>query len=374
MDINYSVINSDEKAIFKMRSLYKKYGYTQFKMSKFEEYDLYVRNKDFLVSENIITFTDTDGKLMALKPDVTLSIIKNTECKCGQVQKVFYDENVYRVSKGTNSFKELMQVGLECIGDIDTYNIFETIMLAAKSLESISDSYVLDISNMDIVLTIINDLGLDNKSRREIIKCIGEKNIHEIIEICEENNVAPNKMECLVKLVSLYGDTDHIIEELKSLSSTECSKAVNELEQIISLIKKSGFYDKIRIDFSVISDNHYYNGFVFKGFIEGLSSWILSGGQYDNLMKKMRINSGAVGFAVYLDMLERFENTDSQYDVDNILLYDNDTSIFDLNNAIDGIVEYGESVLASRIVPENITYKKLMKFCGNGGEIIEVNA
>ena len=73
-------------------------------MSKFEEYDLYTRNKDFLVSDSIITFTDTSGALMALKPDVTLSIIKDSADVDGSVKKVYYNENVYRVSKGTQSF------------------------------------------------------------------------------------------------------------------------------------------------------------------------------------------------------------------------------------------------------------------------------
>ena len=91
-DIN--VLENDEKAIFTLRALYQKYGYKQYKMSKFEEYDLYVRNKDFLVSENVITFTDTDGKLLALKPDVTLSIIKNTEDYRDSVQKDYYNENL----------------------------------------------------------------------------------------------------------------------------------------------------------------------------------------------------------------------------------------------------------------------------------------
>ena len=75
--INDKLLKSDERALLTLRSLYKAYGYLPFKMSKFEEYDLYVRNKDFLVSDSIITFTDTAGKLLALKPDVTLSIIKN---------------------------------------------------------------------------------------------------------------------------------------------------------------------------------------------------------------------------------------------------------------------------------------------------------
>ena len=106
-------MKKDEAAACEMRRLYRSYGYTQFKMSRFEEYDLYVRNKDFLISDNIITFNDTDGRLMAMKPDVTLSIIKNSEYKKGCVQKVYYNENVYRVPKGSRSFKEIMQVGLE---------------------------------------------------------------------------------------------------------------------------------------------------------------------------------------------------------------------------------------------------------------------
>ena len=93
-----ALLKREERAVFELRSLYQKYGYRQYKMGKFEEYDLYVRNKDFLVSDGIITFTDTNGRLMALKPDVTLSIIKNSTDAPGCLHKVYYNENVYRIS------------------------------------------------------------------------------------------------------------------------------------------------------------------------------------------------------------------------------------------------------------------------------------
>ncbi len=60
-----------------LRALYSKFGYRPYRMSKFEEYDLYAGNRSFLPSGGVITFTDTNGRLMALKPDVTLSIAKN---------------------------------------------------------------------------------------------------------------------------------------------------------------------------------------------------------------------------------------------------------------------------------------------------------
>ena len=104
MNISDKNLKAEERASFALRSLYAKYGYSQFKMSKFEEYDLYVRNKDFLISDGVITFTDTNGKLLALKPDVTLSIIKNCKDEDNSVQKMYYNENVYRVSGSTKSF------------------------------------------------------------------------------------------------------------------------------------------------------------------------------------------------------------------------------------------------------------------------------
>ena len=71
MSFDESILKNDEKAVFELRRLYKDSGYSQFKMSKFEEYDLYSENKDFLVSDGVITFNDTNGRLLALKPDVS---------------------------------------------------------------------------------------------------------------------------------------------------------------------------------------------------------------------------------------------------------------------------------------------------------------
>ena len=133
MNMSQLSLGFGEKVILALRSLYDGYGYTQYKMSKFEEYDLYARNKDFLISDGVITFTDTNGKLMALKPDVTLSIVKNSRDAVG-VQKLYYNENVYRISRGSQSFREIMQVGLECLGDIDDYCLTEVLFLAARSL------------------------------------------------------------------------------------------------------------------------------------------------------------------------------------------------------------------------------------------------
>ena len=79
MILNDNELLPSERAVYALRTLYLSFGYRRYKVSKFEEYDLYAENKSFLSDKSILTFTDTDGRLMALKPDITLSIIKNTK-------------------------------------------------------------------------------------------------------------------------------------------------------------------------------------------------------------------------------------------------------------------------------------------------------
>ncbi|MBQ3054709.1 MAG: ATP phosphoribosyltransferase regulatory subunit [Oscillospiraceae bacterium] len=363
------VLKYEEKAIFSLRALYQTYGYAQYKMSKFEEYDLYVRNKNFLVSDHIITFTDTDGKLMALKPDVTLSIIKNSKDITDSVQKVYYNENVYRVSKGTHSFKEIMQVGLECLGAVDSYCIFEVLKLACESLALISSDFVLDLSNLDIIAEVIDSLGVSDQARKNLLTCVGEKNLHSISAICAEEGVDGSRLR---RLVSTYGVPAEVLPVLHEIVPE--SPAVAQLETVLQALAHSGADANVRIDFSVVGDMNYYNGFVFKGFISGVASGVLSGGQYDNLMDKMGRKSRAIGFAVYLDLLEQLCETDREYDVDAVILYDDGADLAALFDAHKLLTSSGMRVTVQKSLPEKLRYKQLLKLQERGVEIIENHA
>lgn len=368
MKFSDDVIKNDEKAIFKLRTLYRKYGYKQYKMNKFEEYDLYLKNKDFLVSDGIITFNDTNGKLMALKPDVTLSIVKNS--RDGELNKLYYSENVYRLSHGTHLFKEIMQTGLECIGNIDIYNICEVVMLAAESLKAISGNFVLDISHMGFVSAILNSVCDDESVKDTIIDCIGKKNLHEIKEICKNNNINSKALE---KLVSTYGNGEKVLSELKEIAAEyNIADELYELETINKFLTCAGLGNKINFDFSIVNDMKYYSGVVFKGYIEEIYTSVLSGGEYTRLMRKMGKSSGAVGFAVYLDLLERLNTTDKKYDADSVILYDDGADAAQLFAAVKLIADGGASVIALKDA-SGVKYKQLLKFNGKGVEIIETN-
>ncbi len=363
-----TVLTNEEQVIFNLRSVYESYGYNRFKMSKFEEYDLYARNKDFLISDSVITFNDANGKLLALKPDVTLSIIKNSDDAKG-IKKVYYNENVYRVAKGTHSFKEIMQVGLECIGDIDGYCIAEVLLLAAKSLKSISETSVLDISHLGIVADIIDREAISADVKSKLVKCIGEKNEHDIVKLCEEAGIGDDCSAALCTLCNTYGAPQSVLAKLKSMSAVINPFMLSELEAVCLALENEGLGDMLHIDFSVVSDINYYNGIAFKGFVESVPDAVLSGGQYDRLMQKMGRKSGAIGFAVYIDLLQRLEVADKKHDVDTLLIYNEGCDIAKLLEAVATLGKDG-SVSAQKQIPDKFTYRRLMKFDGN--EVTEI--
>lgn len=354
--IDETLMSFEEKSAYKLRSVYKKYGYLPYKMGKFEEYELYVRNKDFLISDRVIAFNDTNGKLMALKPDVTLSIIKNGEDVKGVKQKVFYNENVYRVSENTHRFKEIMQTGLECIGDIDFYDVYETICLAAESLKVFSDNFCIEISNLDLVKTVITSVCDDRKFVSNAIEFISEKNSHDLQKLCEEYALDKNNTDKISTLVSVYGERNEVLSKLKKIFDLP---QIADMERLSKMLDNSLFSDKIRFDFSIVNDMNYYNGFVYRGFLDNVACGVLAGGQYDNMMKKMNRKSGAVGFAVYLDRIEDAIRGNDGFDVDYLIIYDDNTDMKKIIFAVNELVKAGFSVSAQKDIPENLRYKEI---------------
>ncbi len=346
-----SILKNEEAAVFALRALYKQYGYLPYKMSKFEDYEYYIRNKDFLVSDRIITFNDQSGRLLALKPDVTLSIIKNGEDTPGCKQKVYYNEHVYRISDSTHQFKEIMQAGLECVGDIDLYDIYEVVALAAQSLCLISPDFVLQISHQGILSGVLDCVCKDAAFQQAAIGFIAEKNTHDLNRLCESYGVdgAP-----LTKILSAYGPRDKVLTMLGDM------EGLRELQALSALLDGLPQSDNIIFDFSVVNNMNYYNGIVFQGYLSGICESVLAGGRYDKLMQKLDRKAGAVGFALYLDLLEQLPQKNRDYDVDVLLLYTPDTDKTLVAQTVSRLTAGGKTVSAQKSIPPKLRYKEVL--------------
>ena len=160
------VLGPQERLVLSLRGLYESYGYTRFPMRRFEEYALYLENKSFLTSESVLSFTNASGQLMALKPDVTLSIVKRARPERGQVEKLYYHESVYRLSATDHEFTEIGQLGVELLGDVDLYGACEVLRLAIESLRLTGADFVLDVSHMGFAGGLLGRRGAGRRTAR----------------------------------------------------------------------------------------------------------------------------------------------------------------------------------------------------------------
>lgn len=332
----------------RLEELCRKFGYAPYKMSRFEEYDLYVRNKDFLQSDRVITFSGPDGRLLAMKPDVTLSIIKNAPEGPGAVRKVHYRENVYRLDRDSGNFREILQAGLECVGDLGFYEIAEVAYLAAKCLEALGERTILSLSHVGLIRHALTVSGLPENLWKQALDCLRQKREQELRALCARTGADETLPLALLRARSL--------DDLEPLMEDE-NEAWQELRQIAALLQERGCGEWVRLDFSLGNDMKYYSGLVFKGYARGLPAHILSGGQYDRLLSQMGKDARAIGFAVYLDQLDRLEQDAEGYDADTLLLC-GDAAPAQILAAAE---QLPGTVLAAKEPPADRTWRRMAK-------------
>lgn len=309
MNYRMPALKPDERAALMLRGVYEQHGYKKYKMSRFEEYSLYVENKDFLSSDKVITFTDLNGRVMALKPDVTLSIIKNTKATRENNEKLYYIENVFRECKESHTYKEINQIGLELLGNVEIKGITEVVSLAISSLTAISSDCVLELSHMDFAVELLASFRISDNAKSELLRHIQNKNADGIKKVGEKIGLGVKEIETICLLPSLYGDArDTISRASKIATNDKMKKALDELRVIYDELEKSGNAGNVKIDLSILNDIDYYNGIIFRGYIKQLGRSVLAGGQYDSAMKKFGKDIGALGFAIYLNEVGMLED------------------------------------------------------------------
>jgi ATP phosphoribosyltransferase regulatory subunit len=190
---------------------------------------------------------------------------------------------------------------------------------------------------------------------------VEEKNIAGL----EKAGLEEKTLQALKALLSLSGPAAEVLPRLKeALAGLWDITALTRLEAILDAIEDPAVRDSVRVDFSTVSDMHYYNGIVFKGFVEGVPTAVLSGGQYDKLMRKMGRRADAIGFAVYPDLLQHLPGEHARAnDADVLLLYTAEDAPAQLHQAVRELTAQGLSVRCATTAPDKMTFGRTMHLC-----------
>ena len=312
MELDLNILRPQERSALHLRMLYERSGFRQYHMGRFEEYGLYQENRRFLSSEQVITFTDLDGRLLALKPDVTLSVAKNAQVPAGECGRFYYSENVYRPSLESHTFKEISQMGLECIGAVDDAVTAQTVRLAVESLELLERPFVLEVSHMGFLTGLLDAVGAPEAMRGKLIACIRDKNRHELQKTAAAAGLSPQGTDALCRVSTLSGPWQEVLAAAEPLAlNAPMGEAIAQLRTLFAALTEEGKAERVQIDLSLAGDMEYYNGLVLRGFLAGIPRAVLKGGRYDPLAAQFRSGAKAVGFALYLDELNREDRSET---------------------------------------------------------------
>lgn len=368
MDPWQRTLKKEEQVTLFLRTLYEQHGYKKFRMGRFEEYDLYLENKNFLKSRHIITFNDLDGRVLALKPDVTLSIVKNTHADEHSAEKFYYLENVYRLDKPSGSYREISQLGLEYIGAEDRFAAGEVLSLAARTLKAISESFRMQLSHVGFVLSLLDGLAIDAAAQRALLECMRRKNGHELRERAAALGITPAAANLLGEVCALCGPFEETLQRARAVAITpSMTEALDLLQSVYEVMRAGDCAEGITLDFSLVNDMDYYSGIAFQGYVEGVPRAVLAGGCYANLLKKFGRALDAIGFAVYLNELSYLYEGRADLDADVLLLYGPDDDLQAVARQQQSLIDRGLRVRCEQHPPRGLRCGRALRL----GEAME---
>ena len=300
MEIELNRFTPAEQATFRLRALYEQAGYRKYRASRFEEYALYQEYQRFLPDAQVITFTDLDGKLRAIKPDVTLSIAKTAQPAAGECKRFYYNEEVCRPSRESHTFQTIHQMGLESMGAVDADEQAAVVRLALQSLAALDVPTVLEISHMGYLTGLLDALHVPAEARAKLLDFLRAKNAHELRTAALAAGLDESAAAALTGLLDLHGPLGATLTAARAACRFETQRAALEELQALQNAGRG-----TRLDLSMADEMEYYNGLVFTGYVAGIPCAVLKGGRYDYLMQRFTPGANAIGFAIYLDELER---------------------------------------------------------------------
>lgn len=301
----------DECAIKRMlqkniEDVLDKWGYDEIITPTIEFYDTINSGFEALREEELYKFFDNKGKIMALRPDMTIPIARVVASKFKEVKQSLrfrYCANVFRVHESLGGKKnEYTDCGVELIGEKDENSDLEILVTALDVLKVLEKyKYKLEVGNIKFFNSAVEELNLDYDEKMKLSQLIDRKSLQELEEYLESLNLEEKYKALFLKLPWLFGGKEILKEGRKYCFNNEMSESIDYLENISKELDQLGYGDLAYYDLGMVPTVNYYTGITFRGYVEGVGTTVLSGGRYDKLLSTFGEDRPAVGFSINLD-------------------------------------------------------------------------
>lgn len=290
-----------------MEDMFTSEGYLQVEPSIFEDYNNFTSVNEKMPRESMVKVLDGSGKVLILRPDITINIIRNLIPRWEEnlKLKLFYNSTIYK-NKPNSNIKEFRQIGCECLGEPSLDSDKEILGLVLKILKRYSNNFILEIGSSKYIDSFLKELNLKENIEKQVKELIYKKSKCELIDFLQTLNLEKEKNELLMNILDLEGNLEHVINKAKLLyMNDDMKKSIEELILLKEFIEECGYIKYIHFDLSMITVLDYYKGVIFRGYYPNSYKEIIGGGRYDSLTKVFGKEIPAIGFSINLDELMR---------------------------------------------------------------------
>ena len=314
----------------RIRKTFRSYGFYEIETPTIEFYDVFSTDIESFPQEAMVKFFDPKGRILVLRPDITVPVARLTATKNRDLQlpiKYSYIGNVFRFNEiGGGRRNEFTQVGVELLGDSSFESDAEIIAVAINTLKAAGlENFQIDIGQVEFFNGLAEEAGLTEQDISRISKLIDRKDYVGVEEIVNRYEMTSELRELILKLPSLFGSLD-VIEKLKKITRNKRSLAALEnIEEVINILGDYGFTKYLSIDLGMLKGPDYDTGIIFRGFTYGVGFPILSGGRYDSLTSTFGKDCPAIGFSIGINMLmvalDKTQLSKDRPSVDTVICY-----------------------------------------------------
>lgn len=270
--------------------MFETWGYKEVITPTVEFYETFNDSSQSLNEEDMYKFFDNRGRILVLRPDMTIPIARVVQTKLKDAEapiKLRYVSNIFRVHESFGGKRnEFTDCGVELVGLEDKKSDLEVLVLALEALKKLElDDFKLEIGNIGFLKGILNNLDITKDEKETIAQFIEDKNLKSLEDYLSELNIDDDYKTFLNKLPWMFGDKSILNDAKKLAFNEDILSNIRYLETLYYELEKLGYGDNVTFDLGMAPRLNYYTGIIFRGYGEGVGNTLLRGGRYDKLIQ-----------------------------------------------------------------------------------------
>ena len=258
---------------------------------------------------------DGDGSLLMVRPDLTLPIARMVSARTSADDlplRLRYAAPVVREESTLKGQpRQFTQLGVEYFGADGGGALPETevVSLLAETLDALeAPAWRIVCGSVSPLKALLARRAPSSEFEERALRLAHESDLVSLDELVSSTELDPAVREALTRIPRLAGDAS-VIEEADALLDTAgipvAERGTSELRALVSSLADLVKEGRLTFDFSIANSFDYYTGIIFKGYAEGITASIASGGRYDAVLANFgRPNVASCGFALSLERLQ----------------------------------------------------------------------